>query len=94
MARRVREARAQFAYKTGSLDAPGTLSKNFRAEEMAWLQENMTHLSSMCPGEWIAVDGAQLVAHADTLPALLDAARRAGHPNPLVTAAPREPVLS
>jgi len=61
---------------------------NFRAIELAWLQDHAAELTKQHPGEWLAVDGPQLVAHASHLTALLHQATEAGHPNPFITAAP------
>ena len=61
---------------------------NFRAVEVAWLQEHSAELAERYPGEWLAVDGPQLVAHASDLATLLQQAAATGHPNPFITAAP------
>lgn len=65
----------------------------FRSKEMAWLSKNGNTLFGLYPGEWIAVDGYCLVAHADTLTKLLRQATRLGHPHPLITAVPQERTL-
>lgn len=69
-------------------------AEDFRAIEMAWLQAHMEELTKLHPGEWLAVDGPELVAHAGDLPDLLRQAVEAGHPNPFITAIPAEPILS
>lgn len=61
-------------------------SEGFRAVEMAWLQRNRDRLALDYPGEWIAVEGGELVAHANSLPDLLRRAAERGHPHPFVTA--------
>ena len=68
--------------------------EDFRAVEMAWLQSHQAEIAAKFPGEWIAVSGAQLVAHAKDLPSLLRLAAEAGHPNPFVTAVPASPISS
>lgn len=60
----------------------------FRAAEMAWLQAHREELARDCPGEWIAVDGSRLVAHAPELSDVLRVARESGHVDPFVTAVP------
>lgn len=67
--------------------------EDFRAVEMAWLRANQEKLEKRFPGEWIAVDGPELVAHAPSLPVLLQLAADAGHPNPFITALPADPDL-
>jgi hypothetical protein len=64
--------------------------EDFRAPEMAWLNQNSDELSSRYPGEWIAVDGPELVAHSAELTTLLEMAAAAGHPDPLVTVVPSQ----
>jgi len=61
---------------------------NFRAVEVAWLQDHSAELAERYPGEWLAIDGPQLVAHAEDLTTLLQQAAASGHPNPFITAAP------
>ena len=65
--------------------------EDFRAAEMAWLQANQQSLTELYPGEWLAIDGTKLIAHAGDLTELLMRSREAGHPNPFVTAIPTEP---
>jgi hypothetical protein len=67
---------------------------DLRTVELAWLQRHEAELARLYPGQWIALDGDRLVAHADDLPGLLALARQAGHPHPFITAVPREPILS
>jgi len=67
---------------------------DFRAVEMAWIQAHRAELVATYPGQWIAVDGPQLIAHAGSLVDLLKKARDTGHPNPFVTAIPAEPIGS
>jgi hypothetical protein len=62
-----------------------------RSVEMKWLQENQDQLAALA-GQWIAIDGPKLVAHAFELSTLLEQAERAGSPHPFVTAIPGEPV--
>lgn len=67
---------------------------DLREIEMKWLQNNHSNVAALYPGEWIAIDGPELVAHASDLPTLLRLSREAGHPNPFITAIPSEPVIS
>lgn len=59
-----------------------------RSLEMAWIQDHLADLERNYSGEWIAVDGAELVAHASDLPALIRIAANAGHADPFITAIP------
>ncbi|MFI5387163.1 MAG: DUF5678 domain-containing protein [Fimbriimonadales bacterium] len=68
--------------------------EDLREVEMVWIQEHRPELARQYPGEWIAIVGQQLVAHAADLASLLNLARQSGHPDPFVTAMPREPVRS
>jgi hypothetical protein len=68
--------------------------EDFRAIEMSWLEKNHESLAGIYPGEWIAIDGPQLVAHAGSIAELLDTARAAGHPNPFITAIPSDPTIT
>ena len=36
-------------------------------------------------GQWVALDGDELVAHGDDLAVVIEQARRAGHPHPFLT---------
>lgn len=68
------------------------LEEDFRAQEMAWIQANHRELAAKFPGEWIAIEGAELVAHAGDMLTLLGLARDKGHPHPFVTAIPGKPI--
>jgi len=68
--------------------------EDFRAVEMAWLQMHQAELCEKYRGEWVAIDGPGLVAHAEGLEALLSLSQEAGHPNPFITAIPEEPLTS
>jgi hypothetical protein len=70
------------------LDVSPMPDEDFRATEMAWLAANHEGLTQRYPGQWIAVDGPGLVAHASDLPTLMQAAAAAGHPDPFITAIP------
>jgi hypothetical protein len=70
---------------------PPSLTADFRAVEMAWFQANLAALTNQYPGEWLALDGPQLVAHAGDLATLLAFSRAVGHPHPFVTAIPADP---
>ncbi len=69
-------------------DAPGEADAGFRTVEMAWLEEHRQELAERYPGECIAIDGPELVAHAPDLTLLLERAQEAGHPDPFITAVP------
>ncbi len=70
------------------------LPDDLREVEMKWLQDHHSEVAALYPGEWIAIDGAKLVAHAGDLPTLLKLSREAGHRHPFITAIPSEPVVS
>lgn len=61
---------------------------HLRAAEVAWLQEHRAELAEHYPGEWLALDGPQLVAHGTDLATVTRLAATAGHPNPFITAVP------
>lgn len=58
---------------------------------MDWLREHQADLVRLHQGQWVAVEGPALVAHAGDLATLLAFAAAKGHPLPLVTAVPAEP---
>jgi len=60
-------------------------SDDRRAEELAWIAENRPYLWEHHAGQWIAVQGSELVAFGDDLDAVMDEARRKGVSDPLVT---------
>ena len=64
-----------------------------RAVEMAWLRDHQADLARGYAGQWIAIDGPALVAHAGDLATLMAFAAAKGHPRPLVTAVPADPSL-
>lgn len=68
--------------------------EDFRAVELKWLQDHQVTLRDLYPGEWIAIDGPRLVAHAGDLAALVALSSAAGHPNPFITAIPSEAIIS
>lgn len=76
------------------LDIEPLPAEDFRAAEMAWLQANQESLAGLYPGEWLAIEGTALIAHAGDLAELLKQSRKAGHPNPFITAIPAEPIGS
>jgi hypothetical protein len=55
---------------------------------MEWLHAHAEDLGLRHPGEWIAIDGAELVAQARDVPTLMQLAREVGHPHPFVTTVP------
>lgn len=67
--------------------------EDFRTVEMRWLSENGDSLEKLYPGEWIAIDGPELVAHSGSLADLLQLATDAGHPDPFITAIPATPII-
>ena len=76
---------------TASRTRPPAKSPVTRRIEVEWLYEHADELFERYPGEWLAIGGAALVAHGPDLPRVLQAARAAGHPRPLITAAVEEP---
>lgn len=76
------------------LSCESNLDQGFRMAELRWLQENRDRMAAEYAGEWVAIDGAEFVAHAPDLASLLLLARQAGHPNPFITAIPEEPIVS
>lgn len=64
-----------------------------REAEMDWVHDHLRELAAEHAGEWIAVDGTQLVAVAPDLAALVALAAQAGHPHPFVTVVPGGPDL-
>jgi hypothetical protein len=71
--------------------APAASVEELRAVEMAWLRDHHDDLANRYQGQWIAVDGPKLVAHAGDLATLLTFAAAKGHPHPLVTAVRADP---
>ena len=68
-------------------------AEDFRETEMSWLQAHQEDLGHAFPGQWIAIDGQTVVAHAPDLPTLLQVATEAGHPHPFVSLVPAEAPL-
>lgn len=79
------------AVRNPRASAAGHEDENFRATEMAWLASHLDQLQHEFPGEWIAIDGDSLVAHARDMRALYELAGAVGHPDPFVTAIPATP---
>jgi hypothetical protein len=67
------------------------LGDEFRAAEMAWLSANLVKIAKLHPGEWLAIDGSELIAHDQDLDAVYAQAEAAGHSDPFVTAVPSRP---
>jgi hypothetical protein len=61
-----------------------------REAELRWLAENEALVERQYAGQWIAVQGDRLVAAADSLDEVLDAAKEKGASDPLVTAVKRK----
>ena len=57
-----------------------------RAEEMRWLADHEQWLEENHAGEWIAVNGYELISFGDNLSGVLEQARGKGVLDPLVTA--------
>lgn len=57
---------------------------NERRAEMEWLSKESTAYA----GQWVALDGARLVAHGPKLAAVAEAARAAGVAEPLFASVP------
>ena len=51
--------------------------------ELEWINRN-AELLAQYAGEWIAIEGEQIVGHGPDLGQVLTAARESGHPQPLV----------
>jgi hypothetical protein len=67
------------------------LPADFRASEMAWLAAHEADLINDYAGQWIAIEGQAVVAHAGDLATLLQMSNQAGHPHPFVTRVTAEP---
>lgn len=81
----VNELHALNARGVIDLEVEPIMEDDGRAIEMAWLHAHQDYLQHNYPGNWIAVDGQQVVAHGADLPAVLQLAADAGHPHPFVT---------
>jgi len=90
----VNQLQEQYMRGEIALDMQPLPGDEFRAKEMHWLQLHQQELALTCAGEWIAVDGAELVAHSGDLAVLVRIATKAGHPDPFITAIPAEPIIS
>jgi predicted DNA-binding antitoxin AbrB/MazE fold protein len=62
---------------------------NDRRREQEWLRVNGPHY----PGQWVAIEGDQLVSQGDSAKAVLQQARAKGIPHPIVMHIPKEPPL-
>lgn len=62
-------------------------------DSLEWVSRNLGDLRARYGGQWVAVDQAQVVAAAPTLPELMHACRDAGVERPFITQIPAEPVL-
>ena len=60
-----------------------------RRLEQAWLSQHHAEYA----GDWVALEGASLVAHGSSARQVLDAARLGGYEQPLVVHLPSEPPL-
>jgi predicted DNA-binding antitoxin AbrB/MazE fold protein len=62
---------------------------NDRRREREWLELNGPSYA----GQWVAVEGDQLISQGDSAKAVLQQARAKGVPNPIVMHIPKEPPL-
>ena len=60
-----------------------------RQLEQAWLRQHRAEYA----GAWVALEGTNLVAHGSSAREVLDAAKLAGHEQPLVVRIASEPAL-
>jgi hypothetical protein len=60
-----------------------------RSLEQIWLKEHHSEF----PGDWVALEGASLVAHGPSARQVLEAAKSAGYEQPLIVHIPSEPQL-
>ncbi len=58
---------------------------------MAWLAAHEADLINDYAGQWIAIEGQAVVAHAGDLATLLQMSNQAGYPHPFVTRVTAEP---
>jgi hypothetical protein len=63
-----------------------------RDAEMDWLEAHIPELTSSIPGQWIILDGTQLIAHGEDYLAVLKEARQKGVVVPFVARIPEGPV--
>lgn len=73
--------------------AQPTPEGTYRSVELDWLEQHQDELAARYAGEWLAVDGPALVAHATTLEEVVRLARERGHPHPFITAVASEPIM-
>lgn len=59
---------------------------NHRYEEMAWIQEHREQFR----GQYVALEGKQLISHGTNLKEVLASARSLGFPQPLIHHVPAE----
>jgi len=65
-----------------------------RQTELAWLERHAAELRPLA-GQWLAINGEELVSYGHTLAEVLEGARRRGVANPLLLRAPGpEPEIS
>jgi hypothetical protein len=58
--------------------------------EAVWIQKNQDFLWQTYPGQWIAVDGEELIAAGSDRAAVRKEAIRKGHPSALITGVRRK----
>lgn len=68
-----------------------TSAERFREAEMEWLRTHGDDLAALPPGEWVAIDGVELIAHGRQLLDVLNECIEKGHPDPFITATPEHP---
>jgi hypothetical protein len=59
-----------------------------RTAEMDWLYDHLAELVPEYAGQWVAIDGGQLIAHSFDICQAIDIAASNGHPDPFITAIP------
>lgn len=63
------------------------------SDALEWVSRNLPQLRVRYAGQWIAVSGNQVVAHARSLPELMQRLEEAAIERPFVTEIPAEPVV-
>lgn len=84
LARIMLEEKLKSEDRNGASTQPRVLAKNLpikdRASEVAWLQKHRDEYA----GQWIALDGENLIASGDDLKQVVSTARRLGVPDALM----------
>lgn len=69
---------------------PARLRPIDRSRELAWISQHRSEYA----GEWVVLDGGQLIGHGDDPGLLVERARAQGVQRPLVTRIEEEPIAS